>query len=95
MGLGCPSTHWKAAGADGLLIGRVICITLSKLVLGVLSTWRQLEGCDSSTSRPGGRGPLDEPLVTNPPYTAYTQFVGLTQHDLYYAGQIVLLKRLC
>ena len=36
---------------------------------------------------------LDEPLVPEPPYTAYTQFIGTTQHDLYHAGQIVLLKR--
>ena len=38
-------------------------------------------------------GPLDEPLVPIPTYTAWVQFVGLTQHDLYHAGQIVLLKR--
>jgi uncharacterized damage-inducible protein DinB len=36
---------------------------------------------------------LDEPLVPEPPYTAYMQFIGITQHDLYHAGQIVLLKR--
>jgi uncharacterized damage-inducible protein DinB len=36
---------------------------------------------------------LDEPLVAEPPYTAYTQFIGLTQHDLYHAGQIAVLKR--
>jgi hypothetical protein len=36
---------------------------------------------------------LDRPLVANPPYTAYTQFIGLTQHDLYHAGQIAILKR--
>jgi uncharacterized damage-inducible protein DinB len=36
---------------------------------------------------------LDQPLVPDPPYTAYTQFIGLTQHDLYHAGQISLLKR--
>jgi hypothetical protein len=36
---------------------------------------------------------LDEPLVTEVAYTAYTQFIGTTQHDLYHAGQIVLLKR--
>jgi hypothetical protein len=38
-------------------------------------------------------GQLDAPLVADPPYPAYTQFVGLTQHDLYHAGQIALLKR--
>jgi ketosteroid isomerase-like protein len=36
---------------------------------------------------------LFEPIVADPPYPAFTQFVGLTQHDLYHAGQIVLLKR--
>ena len=36
---------------------------------------------------------LDDPLVAEPPYSAYTQFIGITQHDLYHAGQIVLLKR--
>jgi uncharacterized damage-inducible protein DinB len=36
---------------------------------------------------------LDQPLVDSPPYTAWVQFVGLTQHDLYHAGQIALLKR--
>ncbi len=38
-------------------------------------------------------GRLDEPLVPEPPYTAYTQFIGVTQHALYHAGQIALLKR--
>jgi mRNA-degrading endonuclease RelE of RelBE toxin-antitoxin system len=36
---------------------------------------------------------LDEPLVPEVPYTAYTQFIGVTQHGLYHAGQIALLKR--
>jgi uncharacterized damage-inducible protein DinB len=36
---------------------------------------------------------LDEPIVEHPPYPAYAQFIGTTQHDLYHAGQIVLLKR--
>lgn len=36
---------------------------------------------------------LDKPLVSQPSYSAYTQFIGVTQHDLYHAGQIVLLKR--
>jgi uncharacterized damage-inducible protein DinB len=36
---------------------------------------------------------LDEPLVAEAPYTAYTQFIGVTQHNLYHAGQISLLKR--
>ena len=36
---------------------------------------------------------LDAVLVADPPYTAYTQFVGITQHDLYHAGQIAMLKR--
>jgi uncharacterized damage-inducible protein DinB len=36
---------------------------------------------------------LDEPLVPEARYTAYTQFIGVTQHNLYHAGQISLLKR--
>ena len=36
---------------------------------------------------------LDQPLVREPPYPAYTQFIGITQHDLYHAGQISLLKK--
>ena len=36
---------------------------------------------------------LDDPLVPDPPYSAFTQFIGPTQHDLYHAGQIVLLRR--
>jgi hypothetical protein len=36
---------------------------------------------------------LDQPLVAGVPYSAYLQFIGLTQHDLYHAGQIALLKR--
>lgn len=36
---------------------------------------------------------LDQPLVAEAPYTAYTQFIGLTQHNLYHAGQMVFLKR--
>jgi uncharacterized damage-inducible protein DinB len=42
-------------------------------------------------SFPAGR--LDEPLVAEPPYSAYVQFIGVTQHHLYHAGQIALLKR--
>ncbi len=36
---------------------------------------------------------LDDSLVPEAPYTAYTQFIGVTQHNLYHAGQIALLKR--
>jgi uncharacterized damage-inducible protein DinB len=36
---------------------------------------------------------LDDPLVAGVPYSAYTQFIGVTQHNLYHAGQIALLKR--
>jgi hypothetical protein len=36
---------------------------------------------------------LFEQIIAESPYPAFTQFVGLTQHDLYHAGQIVLLKR--
>jgi uncharacterized damage-inducible protein DinB len=36
---------------------------------------------------------LDEPLVPEVPYTAHTQFIGVTQHGLYHAGQMALLKK--
>ena len=36
---------------------------------------------------------LDAPLVPEPAHSAYTQFIGITQHDLYHAGQITLLRR--
>ena len=36
---------------------------------------------------------LDQPLVPESPYTAYTQFIGVTQHNLYHAGQIAILKK--
>ncbi|MFN0083790.1 MAG: DinB family protein [Blastocatellia bacterium] len=36
---------------------------------------------------------LDEPLVPEPAYTAYTQFIGITQHNLYHAGQIAILRK--
>jgi uncharacterized damage-inducible protein DinB len=36
---------------------------------------------------------LDDPLVPGVPFTAYMQFIGVTQHNLYHAGQIALLKR--
>ena len=36
---------------------------------------------------------LDQPLVDEPRYSAYTQFIGITQHNLYHAGQMVLLKK--
>ena len=36
---------------------------------------------------------LDDPLVPEAPYTAYTQFIGITQHHECHAGQIAVLKR--
>jgi len=36
---------------------------------------------------------LDKQLVAEIPYTAYTQFIGVTQHSAYHSGQIALLKR--
>ena len=36
---------------------------------------------------------LDEPLVAESPWTAFMQFIGVTQHNAYHAGQIALLKR--
>jgi hypothetical protein len=46
---------------------------------------------DAVRSFPAER--LDQQLVPEVPYTAYTQFIGVTQHNLYHAGQIVLLKK--
>jgi uncharacterized damage-inducible protein DinB len=36
---------------------------------------------------------LDQPITPEPPYPACTQFIGITQHDLYHAGQIAILKK--
>lgn len=36
---------------------------------------------------------LDDLLVAESPWTAYMQFIGVTQHNAYHAGQIALLKR--
>jgi uncharacterized damage-inducible protein DinB len=36
---------------------------------------------------------LDEPLIAEGPNTAYTQLIGITQHDLYHAGQISMLRK--
>jgi hypothetical protein len=35
---------------------------------------------------------LDKPLISGTS-SAYTQFIGITQHNLYHAGQIVLLAK--
>jgi uncharacterized damage-inducible protein DinB len=35
---------------------------------------------------------LDQPLASES-YSPYTQFIGVTQHDLYHAGQIALLRK--
>jgi hypothetical protein len=64
------------------------------------NTWREsvaaLEALNSEVLQALAEFPaerLDRPLVPESPYTAYAQFIGLTQHDLYHAGQIALLKR--
>ena len=49
---------------------------------------QQLRGAVRTFNKDG----LDQ-LMGNRRYSAYTQFIGLTQHDLYHAGQIVLLRR--
>jgi uncharacterized damage-inducible protein DinB len=36
---------------------------------------------------------LDQPLSAVNAYTAYAQFIGITQHDLYHAGQVAILKK--
>lgn len=51
------------------------------------------QGGDGRQLTPAEDLALDALLVAEAPYTAYTQIIGLTQHDLYHAGQIALLKR--
>ena len=58
-----------------------------------LRTLRQLSQELRSKVRDFPASRLDEPLVAEPPYTAYTQFIGVTQHGLYHAGQVAILKR--
>jgi uncharacterized damage-inducible protein DinB len=58
-----------------------------------IRTLRELNGELRRAVRDFDAERLDDPLVPEPPYTAYTQFIGMTQHDLYHAGQIVLLRR--
>jgi uncharacterized damage-inducible protein DinB len=36
---------------------------------------------------------LDAQLVLDAPHAAFTQIIGITQHDLYHAGQMALLKK--
>jgi uncharacterized damage-inducible protein DinB len=36
---------------------------------------------------------LDQPFTSQGTYPAYTQFIGITQHGLYHAGQIAILKK--
>jgi uncharacterized damage-inducible protein DinB len=57
---------------------------------------RKLKQLNAELRRAIGSFPrerLDEPLVPEAPYTAYTQFIGVTQHHLYHAGQMALLKK--
>jgi uncharacterized damage-inducible protein DinB len=57
---------------------------------------RKLKQLNAELRRAIGSFPqerLDEPLVPEAPYTAYTQFIGVTQHGLYHAGQMALLKK--
>jgi uncharacterized damage-inducible protein DinB len=57
---------------------------------------RKLKELNAELRRAIGSFPqerLDEPLVPEVPYTAYTQFIGVTQHGLYHAGQMALLKK--
>ena len=64
------------------------------------STWRdalrslqELNGRVRSAVSSFDPGHLDDPLCANVAYTAYTQFIGITQHDLYHAGQIAILRK--
>lgn len=57
---------------------------------------RKLQQLNAELRRAIGSFPqerLDEPLVPEAPYTAYTQFIGVTQHGLYHAGRMALLKK--
>jgi uncharacterized damage-inducible protein DinB len=57
---------------------------------------RKLKQLNAELRRAIGSFPrerLDEPLVPEAPYTAYTQFIGVTQHHLYHAGQMALLRK--
>jgi uncharacterized damage-inducible protein DinB len=54
---------------------------------------RQLNEELRQAVRTFSRERLDSPLVATPAYTAYTQFIGITQHDAYHAGQIAVLKK--
>ena len=57
---------------------------------------RKLKQLNAELRRAIGNFPrkrLDEPLVPEPPWTAFTQFIGVTQHQLYHAGQMALLKK--
>jgi hypothetical protein len=56
-----------------------------------LSCWPKHEAAAGSAGFSGRTAGC--PLVPEVPYTAYTQFIGVTQHNLYHAGQIALLKR--
>jgi uncharacterized damage-inducible protein DinB len=61
--------------------------------VGAINTLREL---NAQVRRAVTRFPedrLDDLPVEDPRHSAYTQFIGLTQHDAYHAGQIVLLKR--
>ena len=63
-------------------------------------SWREsvrvLQGLNEELRRavrgfPAAR--VDDPLVPEASFTAYTQFIGVAQHNLYHAGQMALLKR--
>jgi uncharacterized damage-inducible protein DinB len=58
-----------------------------------LRTLRQLSQELRSKVRDFPASRLDKPLIAECPYTAHTQFIGVTQHDLYHAGQVAILKR--
>jgi Glyoxalase/Bleomycin resistance protein/Dioxygenase superfamily len=79
--------HEKALGAG------VRCVQEPRQVFGA----RVAQYADpNGLVFPVGEAPearLDLPLVPESPCTAYTQRIGITQQDLYHAGQIALLKR--
>ena len=55
-----------------------------------------LRAADSRAREAIARHPadrLDEPIVAGVPYPAHMQFAGLAEHNVYHAGQMMLLRR--
>jgi uncharacterized damage-inducible protein DinB len=77
-----PDEDWPA-------VPRPTAADWDAAVSGLRQSHEELRGAVAAY----GPDRLDDPIVAEPPYPAYVQFIGVTQHDLYHAGQIALLKR--